>query len=57
MGRNKKWCECVSMIEIDNFREITKKDKVYLPRTNIGLSRNSLLIALLGGGVLWLIFI
>ena len=49
--------ERVSMIEIDNFREITKKDKVYLPRTNIGLSRNSLLIALLGGGVLWLIFV
>ena len=57
MGRNKKWCERVSMIEIDNFREITKKDKVYLPRTNIGLSRNSLLIVLLGGGVLWLIFV
>ncbi|WP_161976261.1 hypothetical protein [Helicobacter japonicus] len=35
------------MIEIDNFREITKKDKVYLPRTNIGLSRTSLLIALI----------
>ncbi|BDB65783.1 hypothetical protein LS66_009140 [Helicobacter sp. MIT 03-1614] len=45
------------MIEIDNFREITKKDKVYLPRTNIGLSRTSLLIALLGGGVLWLILV
>lgn len=44
------------MIEIDNFREITKKDKVYLPRTNIGISRNALLIALLFGGILWLIF-
>ncbi|SQC36315.1 comB3 competence protein [Helicobacter fennelliae] len=44
------------MIEIDNFREITKKDKVYLPRTNIGLGRNALLIALLFGGVLWLVF-
>ncbi|KAA8708171.1 MULTISPECIES: hypothetical protein [Helicobacter] len=42
------------MIEIDNFREITKKDKVYLPKTNIGLSRNMLLLALLLGGGLYL---
>ncbi|TLD79949.1 hypothetical protein LS68_008910 [Helicobacter sp. MIT 05-5293] len=45
------------MIEIENFREITKKDKVYLPKTNIGLSRSSLLIALLVGGILWLVFV
>lgn len=43
------------MIEIDNFREITKKDKVYIPKTNIGLGRNTLLLALLFGGILWLI--